>query len=974
MTSLGATMADRAPSAETGPLTPGQPFGPRYNIIRLLGVGGMGAVYHAWDAELGVAVALKVIKPEVMADPEASAEVERRFKRELLLARQVTHKNVVRIHDLGEIAGIKYITMSYIDGADLASVLRREGTVPVPRALRLARAMVAGLQAAHEAGVVHRDLKPENIMIDADDRAMIMDFGIARSTGRADRAPTDLPTIVRHKSAVVQGQTRIGSIVGTMAYMAPEQARGEQVDQRADIYAFGLILYDMLVGRERITSASDSMSELNARCQSAPRSARAIRSDIPEPLDAIIARCIQPDAAMRYQTSAELMADLDRLDAAGRRLPLTRRVTRPQLAAAAVVIAGLLAGTWQATRWFTPVAGEKPMVPVLIADFENTTDDPVFDNVLEQALSLAVEDASFINSYPRTQAMNVVAQFKPGATRLDESAARLVAQREPDIKVVLAGRVERAGNGYRVSVRAVDPIPGTTLAEDDRSADSKGEVLQVIGSIAATIREALGDTKSETERLTANESFTAASLEAARAYSEGQRLANSGRDEEALAFYQRAIDEDPNLGRAYASMATSAGKLGRTHEAGALWKQALAKLDRMTERERYRTLGTYYMQVLGNDEQGLEHYRALVQKFPADGAAHNNLANAYFRLLNFTRARQQGAELLKIYPQSVLYQYNYALYAMYAGDWAAAETAATFAVRNQDAPPAKAFFVLAMVALTRDDSAAAAAAYANARARAGVRGASLAAIGLADLAMYQGRYDEAVALLTDGISADRAAKNTAGAAAKLAALAEAYLALGKTPDAVRAGQEALQLSDSESVIVPVARVFAGSGREKEARALGADLDGRLQPRSRAYGRLIAGDIALGRGDITAAVDAYRASQQFVDQTASGGNKGYWLARYALGVAYIMAGAENAAAAFAELETCLKRKGEATSVFLDDVPSYRYFVPLAYWMGRAQEGLNIKADAAANYRKFLQLRPAASGDPLAADAAARLSRE
>ena len=174
-----------APAASTdgSPLVPGQPFGSRYHIIRTLGLGGMGAVYQAWDAELGVAVAMKVILPEVMADPSVAAEVERRFKRELLLARKVTHKNVVRIHDLGEIHGIKYITMTYVDGQDLSSMLKREGTLMVPTVLRIARAVVSGLVEAHKAGVVHRDLKPANIMIDKAGDALIMDFGIARSAG-----------------------------------------------------------------------------------------------------------------------------------------------------------------------------------------------------------------------------------------------------------------------------------------------------------------------------------------------------------------------------------------------------------------------------------------------------------------------------------------------------------------------------------------------------------------------------------------------------------------------------------------------------------------------------------------------------------------------------------------------------------------------------------------------------------------------
>ena len=162
-----------------GFLSPGQNFGPRYHIIRLLGAGGMGAVYQAWDRTLEVAVAVKIIRPQAAPDAEAAQLLERRFKRELLLARSVTHKNVVRIHDLGEIDGITYITMPYVQGSDLATILRKEGRLPVDRVLAIARQIGAGLAAAHDAGVVHRDLKPANIMIDGRGQLVIMDFGLA---------------------------------------------------------------------------------------------------------------------------------------------------------------------------------------------------------------------------------------------------------------------------------------------------------------------------------------------------------------------------------------------------------------------------------------------------------------------------------------------------------------------------------------------------------------------------------------------------------------------------------------------------------------------------------------------------------------------------------------------------------------------------------------------------------------------------
>ena len=228
-------------AGDTGPLGIGQAFGSRYHVIRLLGIGGMGAVYQAWDAELGVSVAIKVIRREIMADPTTGAEVQRRFKRELLLARQVTHKNVVRIHDLGEIDGIKYITMAFVDGVDLRpSQAGRQAPGRERHAHR--EVIVSGLVAAHAAGVVHRDLKPANIMIGPDDEALIMDFGIARSTagrrtvaarhGRC-RPPSQQGTRIRLTAA-----TTAGGVAGTVEYMAPEQARGA-VDQRADVYASG---------------------------------------------------------------------------------------------------------------------------------------------------------------------------------------------------------------------------------------------------------------------------------------------------------------------------------------------------------------------------------------------------------------------------------------------------------------------------------------------------------------------------------------------------------------------------------------------------------------------------------------------------------------------------------------------------------------------------------------------------------------
>ena len=363
------------------PLEPGQAFGSRYHIIRLLGVGGMGAVYQAWDAELGVAVAIKVIRPDVMADARTAAEVERRFKRELLLARQVTHKNVVRIFDLGTIGGIKYITMSYVEGVDLATLIRREGRQPIRDVLRIARSVVSALVSAHAAGVVHRDLKPANIVVQRDGEALVMDFGIALSTGDAAPAGAAYTAPGRFAGAVTRysAASAIETIVGTPDYMAPEQANGGPIDQRADIYAYGLILYDALIGRRRDRLSENPLEDLQQRMLAAPPPVRSISPAVPEAVDALVSRCVDPDPAKRYQTSEEVAAALARLDAEGNLIPELRQLTPRIMVAAALLVAALLVGTYVVTRRAVETPAAPPRVSVVIADVDNTIGDAAFD-------------------------------------------------------------------------------------------------------------------------------------------------------------------------------------------------------------------------------------------------------------------------------------------------------------------------------------------------------------------------------------------------------------------------------------------------------------------------------------------------------------------------------------------------------------------------------------------------------------------
>jgi eukaryotic-like serine/threonine-protein kinase len=934
-----------------GMLVPGQAFGSRYRVVRQLGVGGMGAVYQAWDSELGVTVALKTIRPG--SDLGAAAEIEQRFKRELLLAREVTHKNVVRIHDLGEIDGTKYITMSYVDGWSLSALLHARGKLPVPEALGIARQVASGLQAAHEAGVVHRDLKPANIMVNGAGHALILDFGIARldSGGRQDAPAGPSGVVPSGRAAFLTEGTLSGTVIGTLEYMAPEQAHAGDVDSRADIYAFGLILRDLLVG---LRKTGNPLEDLQERIEKGLPPLSTMDASLPETLDAIVWKCTQIDPAARYQTMDELCGVLGRLDDNGHLLPEPKRLTWRVVAAGVVLAAGLTGGGAWLLRPAPPPPVHDPM-SVLVADFVNKTGDALFDGSLEQPFSAGIEGASFITAYPRRDALRAARRITPGTTKLDEGAARLVSQREA-IKVVLTGVIEAAGSGFRISVRLVDPIPGTELARIERKAAGKPDVLPAIGALAEQAREALGDTVTQSERAAAVETFTTASLEAARDYAQAQALANANKDAEAIPLYKKALERDPNLGRAYSGWAASAVRLGQKDEAEQLYQKALALVDRMTEREKYRTLGAYYLNVAGNYEKAIENFEALVKKYPSDGAGHNNLAIAYFGTLNFPKALEEGRLVLTIYPNSPLYRSNYALYAMYAGDFA---TAGTEGRKMADQGDFLAYLPVAMAAMSGGRFDEATKAWDGAKST-GAQGASLAAIGLADMALAQARWRDAAGLLQSSIGADIADKNEVGAGAKAAALAEAQWALGRRKEALDAASRALKISRELQVVVPVARVLLDAGRAGDVAVLAQELDGQLQTQNRAYAHLLQAQLALARKQPAEAVDLLREGLKHGD---------LWLLRYTLGVGYVQAGAS--AEALSELDLCEKRRGETTALFLNDLPTYRYSVPLAYWLGRAQDGLGMREAAMRSYQSYLSMRPESSADPLAKDVAARL---
>jgi tetratricopeptide (TPR) repeat protein len=630
-----------------------------------------------------------------------------------------------------------------------------------------------------------------------------------------------------------------------------------------------------------------------------------------------------------------------------------RKPTWAAIAAMALVAAGL--ATWR--LWPRERPPPKAQT-VLIADLENRTGEYVFDGTLEPVLGIALEGASFVSTFRRDVALRIADQARFEGTGLGEKRARLVAQRE-GIGVVTAGAIDRSAKGYRVGVRAVDAFTGVPVVEATEEATSKDAVLAAATRLAARIRAALGDTVPESVQLTAGETYSAGSLEAAHEYALGMNAQFAGKWDDAVRHYEQALRLDRNMGRAYAGLAVIENNRGRHAEASRYFKEAMARVDRMSEREKFRSRGAYYLVVDRDPDRAIEALAELVKRFPADNAGLANLAVAYQLKRDFPRALEEARRAVAIYPKIVQQRNNVGLFAMYLGDFdAAIQEQQKVLELNPGFENGYVGLALAQLAAGRPDDAASTW---SRLAGLGAAGASSAAEGLADLALYQGRLGDARALLEKGAQADLAAKDGAAAARKLAMLAEALLAGGKGSQAAAAADRALQSAGGHDyVLFAAARVLARAGEERKARAVADDLDRRLPPESRMYAELLRGEAELRRRSFPEAVERYRGALRHVDS---------WLARCGLGHAYLEAGAFTQAQE--ELERCKKRRGEATDAFLDVVPTYRYWPEVEYRLGRAQEGLGSPG-AAESYRAFLAAKTA-DEDPAVPDARRRLGK-
>jgi eukaryotic-like serine/threonine-protein kinase len=936
VTHLGWSQAASKPAAAaTQSLTPGMLLAGRYEIIKLLGQGGMGAVYKARDVELDRPVALKVIRADLAGDSKTLA----RFKQELILARQVTHKNVIRIFDLGAHEGVRFITMEFVEGHDLSALLERQKFTP-DQAARIVRQVCLALEAAHAEKVIHRDLKPQNVMVDEAGTVRVMDFGLARSVE-------------------LSGLTQTGAILGTPAYMSPEQAKGTPVDERSDLFSLGIILYELLTG-EVPFKADTTWGTLVKRTQTPAEPAISINPDVPQALSDIAARCLAIDPAERYQNASQVAADLtawigDAPSASRVIAPPPKRIVTPRMAmmsessawkwiAISVTATFLvLGGAYLLFRQRAPAAPPPPMT-VLVADFNNHTGDPVFTGTLESTLKLVLEGASFVSAYDRARVRDLGLKALTGP--LDDARAQEIAASQ-GLNVVVSGALDRRGSDYQLSARAVQTVTGKVLTTAEATAPNKDQILFAVTKLGTAIRKALGDSTSESDQRLSMETLSAVSLEAVHEYAAGLDALSAGKFEESQQHLSRAVDLDPNFGMAYTVMASAARNRGRFQDAENYIREALKHIDHMTERERYRTRA-YLYSLTGDQQKCVDEYSALIAKYPADTGGYTNLSICLLHLRNVPKSEEAAQKAVAILPKRAIYHANLALAFSYGGD---APGAAKEAAEALKLGYSNAYLLEAFSSLLQDQPDQAADAYHKFEKINPSDGATA----LADLAVYEGRYSDAVNILEKGAAEDLNEKkpDADAAATKYWALANVQRLRGQKAPALAAAKRALELNQAFQTRLVTAQVYVALGELDKARELAKGLSAELQIEPQAYGKLIEGEAVLKDGDGRGAVKLFTEANNILDT---------WMGRFDLGRAYLEIGAF--AEADSEFDRCVKRRGEALGLFID-LPTYGYFPPVYYYQGRAREGMK-SSGFAESYKKYLSIRGKAGEDPLLAE--------
>jgi|HubBroStandDraft_1064217.scaffolds.fasta_scaffold00113_33 serine/threonine protein kinase/tetratricopeptide (TPR) repeat protein len=625
-------------------LTAGTRLG-EYEVKSLLGSGGMGEVYRARDSRLGRDVAIKVLPPFVSSDPNRL----RRFEQEARAAAALNHPNILAVYQMGTYEGAPYLVSELLEGETLREPIRR-GRLAVRKAIDYGVQIARGLAAAHEKGIVHRDLKPENLFVTKDGRLKILDFGLAKLTQPQSSSENSALTLTEG--------TEAGVVMGTVGYMSPEQVRGQPADHRADIFAFGAILYEMLAGK-RAFQKPTSPETMTAILNEDPPGISGVTPNLPPSLQRVVHRCLEKNPEQRFQSASDLAFALDALSDSGSSSSdsavhgATGAGRRWKIIVPATVTGLTLSiGAYFVFFHHKPKLTDKDTI--VVADFANSTGDPIFDDTLKTALGVSLQQSPFLSVLPDSTVTKTLQMMtRPPDAKLTPDVTRELCQRAGS-KAYISGSIGSLGSEFVVGLKAINCQSGDSIAQEQVTAASKEKVLEALGEAAAKLRGELGESLATVQKFDVPlEQATTSSLEALKAYSLSFGVYNRDGSAASMPYLLRAIELDPNFAAAYNEAGISYSYLNQQGRAGEYFGKAFQLRGHASERERLDITANYYQNVTGDLDKAIQVFLQETESYPRTTEAYINLGIAYASQGQYEKAVEITKHALRLAPGDI---------------------------------------------------------------------------------------------------------------------------------------------------------------------------------------------------------------------------------------------------------------------------------------------------------------------------------